>query len=158
MWVQLGEAVDVCVSGDGVVEALALHFLHATNDRGEVVARLPAYEATRHLVHCASHVFVDHGLATVDDVTVEVWVRRLTLNGPGGLIRQCGLSLWLGENGAPCFQILDGSVVAGTPLELKVWYHLVGVSESGKVWLCIDGACVAWRDILSGTVSGGGAL
>ena len=155
---QPGEAVEVCVSGDGVVEAVALHYRHATIDRGEVVERLPAFEATRHPIHRGSYVFVERGLATIDDVTVEVWVRPLALNGPGGLIHQRELSLWLDKNGAPCFQIGDGSVVAGTPLELKAWYHLVGVRESGEVRLYVDGACVARRDVSSGTVIGGGAL
>ncbi len=156
--VRPGETVEVCVSGDGVVEASALHYRHATIDRGEVIERLPAFTATRHPIHRGSYVFVERGLETIGDVTVEVWVRPLALHGPGGLVHQRGLSLWLDENGAPGFEMAGGVAARGPALTLKTWHHLVGVRESGEVRLYVDGACVARQAGPVGTISGGGGL
>ena len=144
--VTAGDSLDVCISNDGPVNVEIVQFNGSSMDDFVTVTPPTRLDAEARPISRGSYIFVENGVTTAAELTVEAWVRPLAEQASAGLLWQRGFRLGLRDGTKPYFAIDVGEVPLGVeaePLELGKWTHLVGTFEGRALRLYVDGEAVA---------------
>src|SRR5262249_20894596 len=147
-----GEELELCLSGDGPVDAAVLRYRGPKITDGQEIDRLASVPAAPQAIHRGSYVYVERGVGDLDTFSAEVWFRPLVHSAPGsaptsaqasprraessGLIQQQGFDLKLDECYRPVFRVEGAGTswqVAGPAVSAQTWHHLVGGFGGGQL-------------------------